>query len=163
MAHTLSWAVAGCRWLVIAALGVPVLAYPANMQVAPVRMVLTPTRPISAMTVGNGEDSEIAVQAEVFEWSQEDGEDVYRATQDVLVNPAIFKLAGEGQQIVRLGLRVANGPREHSYRIFMQQLPRDQALPEVGAPGAQVQTLLRVSVPIFVPPVVATQDMQWRG
>lgn len=132
------------------------------MQVAPVRMLLTALRPIAAMTIGNGEETEVAVQAEVLEWSQENGTDVYKATQDVLVNPSIFRIAGESQQIVRVGLRVPGNAKERSYRIFLQQLPRDQALPVDGTEGASLQTLLRIGVPIFVPPSVALHEVQWR-
>lgn len=138
---------------------VPVLAQATSMQVAPIRLVLTSLRPIAAMTVGNNEQTEIAVQAEVLEWSQVDGQDVYTATQDVLVNPAIFRLAGDSQQIVRIGLRIPREAKERSYRIFLQQIPLDRVLP--GTEGARLQTLLRIGVPIFVPPAVATYDVQW--
>jgi fimbrial chaperone protein len=156
------------RWAVVAAFCAPCLSLAASLQVAPVRVVLTALHPIAAMTVGNSEDSEIAVQAEVFEWSQQNGKDVYKATQDVLVNPAIFRLAGGSDQIVRVGLRIPGDSVEHSYRIFLQQLPRDQSLPNEGvngakrASGASLQTLLRIGVPIFVPPLFATHEMQWR-
>jgi len=143
-------------------LGVFNSAYATSMKVAPVRLALTSLRPIAAMTIGNGEESEMAVQAEVLEWSQEHGTDVYRPTQDVLVNPTIFRLGGSSQQIVRVGLRVPAGARERSYRIFLQQLPRDQALPSDDAGGARLQTLLRIGVPIFVAPLVVTHDVRWR-
>ena len=150
------------RWIALAAASLPCVADATRMQVAPVRMVLSTVRPVASMTVGNGEDVEIAVQAEVFAWSQENGKDVYRATQDVLVNPSIFRLPADSQQIVRIGLRVVGDAKERSYRIFLQQLPRDQALPPDTSAGVRLQTLLRVGVPIFVAPVVAaTQQVQW--
>lgn len=133
-----------------------------SLQVAPVRIVLTPARAVAAMTIGNAEDTEMAVQAEVFAWSQVDGKDVYEPTRDVLVNPTIFRLPGQGQQIVRVGLRVPADQREKSYRVFLQQLPRDQAVPADGATGIQLQTLLRIGVPIFVPPVAARTQVQWQ-
>lgn len=133
-----------------------------SLQVAPVRIVLTPARAVAAMTIGNAEDAEMAVQAEVFAWSQVDGKDVYEPTRDVLVNPAIFRLGGQGQQIVRVGLRVPAGEREKSYRIFLQQLPRDQAVPADGNTGIRLQTLLRIGVPIFVPPATARTQLQWQ-
>src|ERR1700710_2323679 len=80
----------------------PSVGWPVTLQVAPLRVTLAPGHPVIAMTVGNGDDAQVAVQAEVFAWSQEDGKDVYRPTSDVLVNPAIFKLAPQGQQILRL-------------------------------------------------------------
>jgi fimbrial chaperone protein len=143
-------------------------AHAGSLQVAPVRVVLNQARPVAAMTIGNAEDAEVAVQAEVFAWSQVDGKDVYEPTRDVLVNPTIFRLAAQAQQIVRLGLRVPAGEREKSYRIFLQQLPRDRAVPTgaaangSGGTTVQIQTLLRIGVPIFVPPPAARRDVRWR-
>ena len=136
----------------------------ASLYVAPVRVVLTPSRPVASLTLGSGEEeAEVAVQAEVMAWSQENGQDIYQPTREVLVNPSIFRLSPGAQQIVRLGLQVPAADTERSYRIFFQQLPRDQALPRDGKGGAQLQTLLRLAVPIFVPSAGASrQDAQWR-
>ena len=136
----------------------------ASLYVAPVRVVLTPSRPVASLTLGSGEEEgEVAVQAEVMAWSQENGQDIYQPTREVLVNPSIFRLSPGAQQIVRLGLQVPAADTERSYRIFFQQLPRDQALPRDGKGGGQLQTLLRLAVPIFVPPAGASrQDAEWR-
>ncbi|KQX88875.1 molecular chaperone [Variovorax sp. Root473] len=129
-----------------------------SLSVAPLRIALTPARPVASLTMGNAEAAEVAVQAEVVHWSQDrDGNDIYEPTRDVLVNPAIFRLPAGGRQIVRLGLQVPAEARERSYRIFLRQLPRDQALPQDGADGAKVQTLLRIGVPVFVPPAQPPQ------
>lgn len=170
MASALSSAFAWRCWIAASIFCMSGMAGATSIQVAPIRLVLSSLRPIAAMTVGNSEDSDIAVQAEIVEWSQDNGKDVYKATQDVLVNPAIFRLPGNSQQIVRIGLRISSGPTERSYRVFLQQLPRDQALPtDVAGTGAgadrsrvaSLQTLLRIGVPVFIPPVVATHEVQW--
>ncbi|MDQ0069257.1 fimbrial chaperone protein [Variovorax boronicumulans] len=141
----------------------PTGAPAASLSVAPLRIVLTPERPVASLTMGNSDETEeIAVQAEVLAWSQEDGRDVYQPTREVLVNPSIFRLPPGGRQIVRLGLQVPAGALERSYRVFLRQLPRDQALATDGAGGAKLQTLLRIGVPIFVPPLQLRQALQWR-
>ncbi|WP_143713583.1 fimbrial biogenesis chaperone [Variovorax sp. RO1] len=139
----------------------PLPAAATSLSVAPLRIVLTPQRPVASLTMGNAEDTEVAVQAEVVAWSQQDGRDAYEPTRDVLVNPAIFRLPPGGRQIVRLGLRVPADATERSYRVFLRQLPRDQALPADGAEGAKVQTLLRIGVPVFVPPLQPRRALQW--
>jgi fimbrial chaperone protein len=151
-------------WVLAAMGAAPGAVQAASLYVAPVRVVLTPSRPVASLTLGSGEEeAEVAVQAEVMAWSQENGQDIYQPTRDVLVNPSIFRLSPGAQQIVRLGLQVPAADTERSYRIFFQQLPRDQALPRDGTRGAQLQTLLRLAVPIFVPPAGASrQDAQWR-
>jgi fimbrial chaperone protein len=140
----------------------PFAAPAASLSVAPLRIVLTPQRPVASLTMGNGDEAEVAVQAEVLAWSQEDGRDVYQPTREVLVNPAIFRLPPGGRQIVRLGLQVPAEAAERSYRVFLRQLPRDQALATEGAEGAKLQTLLRIGVPVFVPPLQLRQALQWR-
>jgi fimbrial chaperone protein len=151
-------------WVLTALGAVSGAAHAASLYVAPVRVVLTPSRPVASVTLGSGEEeAEVAIQAEVMAWSQENGQDVYQPTREVLVNPSIFRLSPGAQQIVRLGLQVPAASTERSYRIFFQQLPRDQALPKDGKGGAQLQTLLRLAVPIFVPPAgTPLQDAQWR-
>ncbi|MDQ0012725.1 fimbrial chaperone protein [Variovorax boronicumulans] len=139
----------------------PIGALAASLSVAPLRLVLTPERPVASLTMGNSDEAEeVAVQAEVLVWSQEDGRDVYQPTREVLVNPSIFRLPPGGRQIVRLGLQVPAEAVERSYRVFLRQLPRDQALPADG--GVKLQTLLRIGVPIFVPPLQLRQALQWR-
>ena len=141
----------------------PTGAPAASLSVAPLRIVLTPERPVASLTMGNSDEAhEVAVQAEVLAWSQEDGRDVYRPTREVLVNPGIFRLPAGGRQIVRLGLQVPAEAGERSYRVFLRQLPRDQALATDGTGGAKLQTLLRIGVPIFVPPLQLRQSLQWR-
>ena len=146
-------------------------AGPASIQIAPVRVVLQPGRPVASLTVTNDGASEIPMQAEVMSWSQKDGQDVYAPTREVLVNPAIFRIPPNGRQIVRLGLQVgALADAERSYRIFLRQLPRDKALPVADgggeAPGAgpELQTLLQLVLPIFVPPSTpaGTPSATWR-
>ncbi|HEX7864598.1 MAG TPA: fimbria/pilus periplasmic chaperone [Variovorax sp.] len=141
----------------------------ANIQIAPVRVVLQPGRPVASLVVTNDGDSEISMQAEVMSWAQKDRQDVYAPTREVLVNPAIFRIPANGRQIVRLGLQVPALADERSYRIFLKQLPRDKALPSGGdaataGAGAQLQTLLQLVLPIFVPPSspAGAPSVAWR-
>jgi fimbrial chaperone protein len=131
----------------------------ANIQVAPLRIYLNDGKSLASIAVKNGGDEEIAVQAEILEWTQVDGVDDYRATRDVLVNPVIFKLDAKGTQIVRLGLQVPDSDAERSYRIFVQQLPA----PASARPGGlRLQTLLRLGVPVFVPAKAPRVGIEWQ-
>ena len=162
MGHNILSVSSWLRWWLTVLFALTDLAHSTTLQVAPIRLTLTSQRPIAAMTIGNGDDQEIGVQAEVVEWLQENGKDVYRATQDVVANPLIFRIAARGQQILRIGLRVPENAKERSYRIFLQQLPFDQASSRNSHDaGATLQTLLRVGVPIFVPPMVLTHNVKW--
>jgi fimbrial chaperone protein len=135
-------------------------AHAGSLQVSPLRIELTPAKSIMSMTVRNGEPAEMQVQAEVLEWTQENGRDVYRPTRDVLVNPAIFRLGPQGTQILRMGLQVAPAAVERSYRVFVQELPQEDLSPG-GAGGLRMQTLLRLGIPVFVPATAPRIDARW--
>ncbi len=135
----------------------------ASMHVAPLRADLDAARPVAAITIGNGEETEIAVQAEVVAWTQENGRDIYTPTREVLVNPSIFRIPAQGQQIVRLGLQArAPTDSERSYRLFVRQLPRDRALVRQPGDGVQLQTLLRIGIPVFSRPTRPNEAIEWR-
>ena len=117
------------------------------MQVYPVRYNLTAQAPTGVMTIRNRGTTNSLFQLGVSKWSQTgSGEDVLEATRDILVNPGLFLLRGSDVQIARFGLRAAAEPVERSYRVIIQEVPQQQ-LTTNG-----LLTLLRVSVPVFVPP-----------
>lgn len=131
-------------------------AQAANLQISSTRLLLTPERPIASINIRNSGEGEVAVQAEVLAWSQdENGRDVFQPTRDVLANPTIFRITSNSMQVLRLGLQIGRDVTERSYRLFLQELPHEPI------PG-QIQTLLRFSLPIFVPGSSSSQDLQWQ-
>jgi fimbrial chaperone protein len=132
----------------------------ASFKVYPVRIVLTPKQAIQTMTIHNSGSDPVRVQLRVFAWRQVNGEDAFAETQDVLANPPLFQVGPNGDQIARFGLRVAPGSTEKSYRVFLQEVPGAESA-ESANPG-QVRTLLRISIPIFVPAPNATGRLNWR-
>jgi len=131
----------------------------ASLGISPVRVELSPTTPTAALTLRNGGVEPTVVQVRAVAWSQNGGEDVYEPTNDVIVSPPIFTVAGNGAQVVRVGLRRApDARRELSYRIFLQEVP---GAPQPGVTG--VQMALRIILPVFVKPVQpAKAALNWR-
>ena len=128
-------------------LGLPLVpAHAGNFSISPIRLDLSAKARSAAMTVRN-DDREALVQAEVVLWEQVDGEDRLTPTRDLLVSPAVFTLAPNGSQLVRVALRSApaDTTRELSYRLILQEVPQ-QANPDF----AGLQIALRLSVPVFV-------------
>jgi fimbrial chaperone protein len=122
----------------------------AEFQLNPLRLVLTPAHAIDAFRLNNPDDQPVRIQLTVKAWSQgPDGEE-YADTHDLISNPPMFEVQPKGSQTVRLGLRdVKQGDVERAYRAFFQEVPAQDA----GQQG--IHTLLRISVPVFVPPTVA--------
>ena len=132
----------------------------ASIGVSPVRATLSANQKIETITVRNTGSELMSVQLEVMSWSQQDGEDVFTATREVLANPPIFTVPPGGSQLIRAGLRRApDARRELTYRIFLQELPPP---PSPDFNGAKM--LMRVSLPVFVLPEVAAQPaLRWQA
>jgi len=135
--------------LAILASGIPwTPALGGSVELYPVRVDLSDARPSMAMRVRNTGAGRLTMEVRTVRWSQAAGEDTYEPTRAVLASPPVFELQPGQEQVVRLGLLDRTKPeREASYRVFLQELPE----PEPKDRGA-VQTLLRLSVPIFVAP-----------
>lgn len=130
----------------------------AGLKVFPVRVVLTPEEAVQTMTIENSGDAPSRVQMRVYSWRQVDGQDVLEPTREVLANPALFEVPPGGTQITRFGLRVGRADQEKSYRVVLEEIPGTRA-PKPG----EVQTLLRISIPIFVPPGQPLGKLRWQA
>ncbi|MDB5713340.1 MAG: molecular chaperone [Sphingomonadales bacterium] len=128
-----------------------------SLTVNPVRIVLTPEEPVQTMRIQNTGSDTSRIQLRLFAWRQEGGKDVFEETRDVLVNPGLFEIGAKGEQIARFGLRTSPGTTEKSYRVFVEEVP-DARLSQPGV----VRTLLRISIPIFLPAHEAIARLDWR-
>lgn len=131
-------------------------AQAAELQVYPLRLTLEAKAPTDLLTVGNRGTDDTLIQIAISDWKQIDGKDVLTPTREVLVNPPVFQLKAGGQQIARFGLRVPPIDVERSYRFTLQEVPR---LKQPGLNG--LNTLLKMSIPIFVPPINPSVAMSW--
>lgn len=133
-------------------------AQAASLKVYPVRIVLSPKEPVQTMTIENSNSEAARIQLRVFAWRQVNGKDVFEETRDVLANPGLFEIAAKGQQIARFGLRTVPGQVEKSYRVVLEEVPGLRPT----EPG-EVRTLLRISIPIFVPALNPNGRLTWRA
>src|SRR5919197_3432502 len=101
-------------------------AHAGSLQVSPLRLTLSSAQTIDAITVHNSGSDSMVVQVQAFTWSQEDEQDIYIPTKEILANPPIFSLPAGGSQILRIGLRrEPPQQRELSYRLYLQQIPTE--------------------------------------
>lgn len=139
-------------------LALPAAVGAMTLKIFPVLILLPPEEPVQTMTVENGGEANARVQVRVLAWHQENGEDVFTETRDVLANPAQFEVMPGAQQLIRFGSRTPQNQSERSYRVFLEEVP-------TGGPRApgEVQTLLRISVPIFVPGKEQIGKLDWKA
>lgn len=116
---------------------------------------MEPASPTEIVTVKNRGENDSLLQLGVMAWRQADNDDKLEPTRDILANPTIFLVKGGDQQIARLGLRVSPTAVEASYRLVLQEVPRQRQ--EFG-----LSTVLRVLIPVFIPPTNAVVGMEWQ-
>ena len=134
----------GAALLALTAVGVQAASFTAT----PVRLTLPPGANSTSLSLQNTADTPVLVQAELLAWSQHDGEDVLKPSQDLVVSPPIFTVAPGASQIVRVGLlRRPQSDREITYRLFLQEVPQPRASGEQG-----ISVALRLGLPVFVLP-----------
>lgn len=106
------------------------------------------------MTIANRGTGDTLLQLSVMSWSQDASGDVLTPTRDVLANPGVFLLKGGDEQVARFALRSPWDIKERSYRIVVQEVPRQRV--ENG-----LATVLRLLVPVFVPTPNPNVSMEW--
>lgn len=117
-----------------------------SLAVSPLKVELGDASRTAALTLRNGSPESVVVQAQVFLWEQQGGEDRLTETQDLIVSPVVFTLAGEGSQLLRVALRRPVDPStELSYRLVLQEVPQRSAPEFTG-----LAVTLRLSLPVFV-------------
>lgn len=129
-------------------------AHAADLQISPIRIILDSQNPNAVMTLINRGDSDTLLQLSVLGWSQGANGDVLTPTRDVLANPGVFMLKAGEQQVARFALRVPVDVKERSYRIVIQEVPRQRV--ENG-----LATVLRLMVPVFVPTPNPNVAIEW--
>lgn len=141
--------------LCLAATALPALG--GNFTISPVRMHMGPRDRAIAVTLTNGGNSELVLQAELLQWSQDDtGADRLTPTDDLVLSPPIVKLQPGARQVVRLAMVVPrDASRQLTYRLVMREVP--EALPQ--APGISVPVALAMSMPVFVTPPTARRNL----
>lgn len=141
---------------ILLALALPLAAQAGSFAVKPIGLTLSAARSTGVVTVTNGSDSPTVVQLEVVAWSQENGQDVYTPTRDLLATPPIFTIPAGAQQTVRLGMMSRpDAEVETAYRLFLQEVPSPTE-------SKDLRVLLRIGIPVFVEPAAATApDVRW--
>jgi len=137
---------------VISAIGWSVPAFCGAFTVSPVRISLSALRPNSILQITNHNDESVTLQAHVLIWTSDGEKDIYQDSDEVMLNPPLATVGPKQTQYIRLGLRWPNETtQERSYRLVVEEVPH---APKADFQG--IQTLLRLVIPIFVAPRVAT-------
>jgi len=121
----------------------------ANFSVAPTQMYLLDKQRSTTVTL-DAQDIETPKQFEMqaYKWTQnQQGEDVLEPDSNILLNPKIFVIKPNTQQMVRVGflqpLSKVDMEKERAWRIVFKEIP------SAVEPNA-VQFMFNISLPLFV-------------
>jgi len=135
------------------------LAQAGSFSVNPVRVTLSASQTVAAVTVRNEGTEPTVVQLETSSWSQSDGQNVLVPSTEILATPPILTIAPGTSRIIRVGLRRApDAQRELTYRLFLREVPPPTPLAQA------LRVALLISMPIFVdPPHKPAPEIHWRA
>ncbi|MEE4453857.1 molecular chaperone [Novosphingobium resinovorum] len=130
--------------------GIAAPARAGSLSVMPVRVDVAAGARFCSLTLGNDADRPVTVQVRGFAWSRDEGgADILTPDEGFVVNPPIATIAPHASRLVRCSLPAGakadpGAGTEKQWRLIVDELPD----PTQAQPGV-VQTLLRISVPVF--------------
>jgi fimbrial chaperone protein len=102
----------------------------AAITVAPLSSTLDLNKTKSMLvTVFNNQTKSVAIKVNMLSWQlDENGQDIRKPTQDLLIFPEQFLLAPSSRRSIRIAYSETQAPSiEKSYRVIVQELPIDLA------------------------------------
>lgn len=127
--------------------------------VSPVLVELTAQKPLAAVSLHNDSTRVMRFQAETLAWRQVEDQDVYEATQDLLVVPPIADIVPGASKVFIVSWRArAVGDAERAYRLMLEDITQDAD----GQTGV-LNLRFRHNLPVFAMPAGATRFApHWR-
>jgi fimbrial chaperone protein len=120
-----------------------------SIEISPVRVDLSAKARVGVLTVHNAGEDETVMQVSLIHWPTTDAMYAFEPTNDLLVTPTTFRLAGGAQQIVRVGLRGSvPAQTEMAYRLIIEEVPALQV-----QDTTRMRLVVRHDLPVFVAPV----------
>lgn len=146
--------------ILVALLSTVQAAEGASFGVSPTLVELNAAHRIGVITLHNQGDATVFMQIRVCAWSQENGEDRYEDSRELLATPPVFEVPAGADQVIRVALRHdPDTQRESSFRVFIREVPTAVS---PGVTGLNVS--LQLGIPVFVAPAVGSTPptLQWR-
>jgi P pilus assembly chaperone PapD len=132
----------------------------ANLGIWPVKVTLHPEHKMGEVHLSNKGEDTVNVQVYAKTWDiDEKGEFVETDTGSFVFYPRLLTIAAGEEKSIRIGYKGDFPPLEKAYRLYIHELP------EIRKPGQEtenvqvgIQSLLRLSLPLFVSPSKTSPD-----
>lgn len=116
----------------------------ARLNIAPLRLELDAGKSSATVMLTNTSERAVPVQARLFAWRQDGGEDQFAPSNALTISPSIIAIPPGATQIVRLIRTGAASAGEKRFRLAVDQLP-DPTLTRAGEAEARI----RFTLPVF--------------
>jgi len=130
----------------------------ARLNIAPLRLEIDAAKPAATVMLTNTSERPVPIQARLFAWSQQDGEDRFEPSGALTISPSIIAIPPGATQVVRLLRGGPASPGEKRFRLAVDQLP-DPTMAQSG----QAEARLRFTIPVFFDrDKAAPAQLSWR-
>jgi fimbrial chaperone protein len=157
--HATRWAAPSLAFALLATAFQTTPVHAGQFAVQPVRIFMQVRDRAAAITVVNEGDTELVMQADLYQWKQTQitGEDELTLSEEMILAPPVLKLAPKAKQVVRLALLKPSSPTElRTYRMIIREIPEARP-PRENA--ATLQLALAFSLPVFITPPGAKRQV----
>ncbi|HSI55145.1 MAG: molecular chaperone [Ramlibacter sp.] len=120
-------------------------AHAGGFAIVPLRVELGPNK-AGSITITNTDEAK-TFEVRAVSWKQQNRQDSYAPTDELLLAPATFKLEKGATQVVRIQLNKPQDAAERPYRIFIDEVP-----PSNQVKSNALKTVVSMVVPVFVAP-----------
>ena len=123
----------------------------ASFNINPINIQLSQHDKIETLTLTNQDEQPLTVHFQIKEWSQHNGQDVFKDSKDVMLLPNICVIKPQSSHIVRVVLKTSpHAELEKSYRLYVTEISTADSDSERQR---GLQMMLQMSLPVFVTPL----------
>jgi fimbrial chaperone protein len=114
--------------------------------ITPTTILLSPGSKVITVSYTNDSAQDINLQVKTLVWSQVDGKNTYKETNELIVSPAITKILAGKKQNFRITLRqIDTATTEKSYRLILEDITADLPKQKSG----EVSFKFNQDLPVF--------------
>jgi fimbrial chaperone protein len=126
----------------------PLQAFAGDWRVVPIRLFLDQKTRSDSVRLINSGAVPLTLQVSAARWTQNaQGEDQYQSSDELIFFPRVLTVPPGEERILRAGIKQPLAEQEHTYRLFIEEIPEPQP-----TGSSSVQIAVRFGLPVFVAP-----------
>lgn len=132
-----------------------------ELSISPTKLMMSPHEKITILRVKNLGKNPSLLQVEIKKWTQEEGEDIYTSTHDIILAPLIFEVAPGKTQLIRMTQRHPRATNsEQAYRVFLHEILKQENASSLREQDG-LNFRLEFVIPFFIAPTQKVQGLSY--